>query len=204
MNHQHRYFFSVHETLIMAALAALGGVSGAAVSNVRAALHTFVVLPGGIGMQFLAGIHVVWLVLAVGLVRKPGAATITCLLQGGVEVLSGSPHGVLVLVYTGLAGLCVDLAWILLGRRDHLVVYVIVGALGTATNALVIPFLTSFSYGKHGVVVAVLILAGVALVSGAVLAGLLGWWLLRILRMAGVTGAHGTGRFLRGERTTPR
>ena len=74
MKRKRSEFFSLHDLLTMAALAALGGVSGAVVSIIRAAVHAIVVLPGG--MQFLAGIHVLWLILAVGLVRRPGAATL--------------------------------------------------------------------------------------------------------------------------------
>ena len=64
MSQQPRHFFSLHELLVIAALAALGGVSSAAVSNVRAALHAL--FPSPIGMQPLAGIHVLWFVIALG------------------------------------------------------------------------------------------------------------------------------------------
>ena len=46
MDQARPHFFSLHELLITAALAALGGVAGAAVSLVRAAVHALVVLPG--------------------------------------------------------------------------------------------------------------------------------------------------------------
>ena len=42
MSQPPRHFFSLHEALIMAALAALGGVSGSAVSWVGASLHAVV------------------------------------------------------------------------------------------------------------------------------------------------------------------
>ena len=55
MNATHRHFFSLHELLIMAALAALGGVSSSLISNIRATVHA--VVPSPIGMQFLAGLR---------------------------------------------------------------------------------------------------------------------------------------------------
>ncbi len=167
----------------MAALAALGGVSSAALSIIRAAAHAVVALPGG--MQFLAGIHVLWLVLAVGLIRKPGAATITGLLKGAVELFSGNPHGLLVLIISGMAGLSVDVIWLLLRGRKHQIVYMLAGAVGSASNVLVFAFAASLP-GSDVVVAGVAGLVCVALVSGAVLAGMLGWWLQGALRRAGV------------------
>ena len=189
-----RYVFSLHELLIIAALAALGGVSGGAISMIRAAVHALVVLPGG--MQFLAGIHVLWLVLAVGLVRKPGAATVTGLLQGTVELLSGNPHGVLVLLYSGLAGVGVDAVWILLGGRDRPTTYMFAGGVGSASNVLALKLVASLP-GHGAVYTGLALMAGIAFVSGAVFAGLLGCWLLRALRLAGAIGARPHDGFLR-------
>jgi len=171
----------------MAALAALGGVSGALLSMLREVSHA---VPGLGGLrQLLAGIHVLWLVLAMGLLRKPGAATVTCLLKGTVELLSSNPHGLFVFLYCAAAGISVDLIWLLLGRRDRLITYMLAGAIGTATAPWVFMLLGLLPPG--GVVLRVLLLlTGAALVSGALLAGLLAWWLVRALRKAGVAGAH--------------
>lgn len=171
----------------MAALGALGGVSGSAVSLVRAAVHALVVLPGG--MQFFGGIHVLWPVLAVGLIRKPGAATVTGLLQGAVELLSGNPHGLLVLAYAAMAGLGVDAAWILLGGRHRLTTFLLAGGVGASTNVLVLKFAASLP-GQGAASTGLAILAGVAFISGVLLAGLLGWSLMKALHLAGVIGAQ--------------
>jgi energy-coupling factor transport system substrate-specific component len=188
MNKHGGHLFSLHEVLIMASLAALGGVSSSAVSLVRDAVHAAVVfLPSG--MQFLAGIHVLWLVLAVGLVRRPGAATITALLKGTVELLSGNPHGLLILLYSALAGVAVDAVWLLLGRRHHPLTYVLAGGLGATSNIVVLVFAASLPT-QGGVLTGLAILAGSAFVSGTLLAGLLGWQLLTALHRAGVGGVH--------------
>ena len=57
-------------------------------------------------------------------------------------------------------------------------------------------------FGKT-ITTAMAILASVAFVSGVFLAGLLGWWLLRTLRVAGVIGAHAQNSFV-VERPTAR
>ncbi len=171
---------------MMAALAALGGVCSAALSNIRAAVHA--VVPSPIGMQPFAGIHVLWFVIAAGLVRKPGTATVTSLLAGAVELLSGNPHGLLVVIYSGLGGVGVDAIWLMLGGRDHPLTYLLAGGVGTATNVLVFVFAASLPT-QGAVLTAVALLGVTAFVSGVLLAGLLGWWLLQALRRAGVAGA---------------
>ncbi len=185
MSRSRPHFFSLHELLIMAALAALGGVSGSAVSLVGAAIHAFIGLPGG--LQFMAGIHILWLVLAVGLIRKPGAATVTAVLKGVVELLSGNPHGLIVVLMSGLGGIVVDLVWLLAARRDRVYVYMLAGGLGAASNLLIFKLMFSLPSGR-AVDTALWFLSGVAFVSGAWLAGLLGWSLMQALRRAGVVG----------------
>jgi energy-coupling factor transport system substrate-specific component len=194
MNESRRHFFLLHELLTMAALAALGGVSGSAISWIGASLRALIGLPGG--LQFLAGVHVLWPTLAAGLVRKPGAATVTGLLKGAVEFFSGNPHGLIVVLVSGLGGLVVDLVWILMGRRDYLAVYMLAGGLGAASNVLVFRAVLSLP-SHHAVNVGLWALAGVAFVSGTVLAGLLAWSLIHALRHAGVAGLQrpaGTGQ----------
>jgi len=186
MNGEQREFFTLHELLMMAALAALGGVTSSVVSMVRAAAHALIVLPGG--MQYMAGIHVLWLVLAVGLIRKPGAATVTALLKGSVELLSGNPHGLLVLLYSLFAGAAVDVVWVVLGGRDRLYMYVLAGAVGATSNLLVLMFAASLP-PQENILAALAALGSVAFVSGGLLAGVLGWWLLHALAQAGAVGA---------------
>lgn len=170
----------------MAALAAMGGASSAAMSMVRQAVHA---VPGLGGLlQSLAGIHVLWLVIAIGLIRKPGAATVTGLLKGAVELLCGNPHGLFVVLYGGLAGIGVDVVWLVLGGRNRVATYMLAGGVGTATNVLVLMFKASLPV-QGGMVTGLAALAGVAFVSGVFLAGLLGHWLLQALRRAGAIGA---------------
>jgi hypothetical protein len=95
-----------------------------------------------------------------------------------------------VLLMSGLAGIVVDAVWLLSARRDRLIVYILAGGAGAASNLLVYKLV--FSIPSTPVVGAVLAgLAIVAFASGAVLAGLLAWSLLDGLRRAGVIGAQG-------------
>jgi energy-coupling factor transport system substrate-specific component len=193
MTRERQTFFSLQELLTMAALAALGGVSSSAVSMLRAAVHALVALP--FGMQFLAGVHVLWLVIAVGLIRKPGAATLTGLLKGTVELLSGNPLGLLVLLLSGVAGVAVDAIWLLCARRDSSLVYMLAGGVGAASNVFV-GLLAASLPAKAQVYAGVGVMAGMAFLSGVVFGGLLGSWLIQALALAGVIGARTSARAL--------
>ncbi|MCK4341728.1 MAG: ECF transporter S component [Phycisphaerae bacterium] len=190
MNSTRGHFFTVHELLIMAVLAALGGALSTVVSMAGQAVHAAVGIPGG--LQFLAGIHVLPLVLALGLIRKPGAATVAGLLKGPVELLSGNPHGLWVVLYGVLAGLAIDLIWLLLARRHHPAIFMFAGGAGSATNLLVAKLAMSLPNDPR-VTIGLFVLAGVAFISGALLGGALGWYLLQALYRAGVAGAQRPG-----------
>ncbi len=187
MNRRARHRFTLHELLIMAALAALGGVSGSAVSWIGAWLHAVTGLPGN--LQFMAGIHVLWLVLAAGLIRKTGAATMTGLLKGAVELLSGNPHGLFVVLMSALAGVVADAVWWVAGRRDRVLTYMLAGGLGAASNLLIFKVIVSLP-NHRAVAGALAALALMAFASGAVLGGLLAWSLMNALRRAGVAGTQ--------------
>ncbi len=175
--------FTLQELLTISVLAALGGMSSSLVSLTGKALSAATGMFGG--LQLLAGMHVLWLVLALGLVRKPAAASLTGLLKGAVELFCGNPHGLLVLAYSGLAGLAVDSVWYVLGRRHHPVVYGLAGGAATLSNLLMIVLIFSLPIGG-GVLAGLALVASVAFASGVLLAGLLGWHLLAVLRRAGV------------------
>lgn len=178
--------FTLHELLIIAALAALGGVTSSTVSLLRAAVRAIFPFPGG--MQALAGVHVLWLVVAVGVVPKPGVATAVGLLKGAVEWLSGNPSGLLAVAYSGLEGLIVDVVWLALGRSHGRVAYALAGGLGSASNVLVTAAVGSLPGQSSAVRGGLALLASLAFISGVVLGGLLGWWLVQMLHRAGVAG----------------
>ncbi len=176
-----RYYFTTRDLLLMAALAALGGVSGTAINAIGDALQATLGISGS--LQWAAGLHVLWLVLAVGLTGKGGAGTITGLLKGAVEFLSGNTHGVLILLIDLVAGLLVDVAVFPFRYKDRLLPLTLAGGLATASNVFVFQL---FAAAPEDVVRFIWLIAGIALVSGVVLAGGLGYALLQALRRAGV------------------
>ncbi|MEA3338831.1 MAG: ECF transporter S component [Chloroflexota bacterium] len=180
---QRRYYFSTRDLLMMAALAALGGVTGTYVNTIGDFFQSVLGFAGT--TQWAAGLHVLWLVLAVGLTGKQGAGTITGLLKGVVELLSGNTHGLLVLLVDVVAGLLVDLGFAPFRDKDSVPAYALAGGLAAASNVFVFQLFAALptdtlAYG------AMLVVAGVAALSGALLAGFLGRLLLNALRRAGV------------------
>lgn len=178
-----RYHFSTRDLLMMAALAALGGVTGTYVTAAGKVLNSFVGAPGS--MQWAAGLHVLWLVLAVGLTGKQGAGTVTAVLKGAVELFTGNLHGILVVLVDIVAGLLVDLGFLPFRDKDRLPAYLLAGGLASASNVFVFQLFAALpadilSYGA-------MLLAGLlAAISGVVFAGFLGHTLVAILRRAGV------------------
>lgn len=182
MKKQH-YYFSTRDLLMMAALAALGGVAGTYINAIGDFMQSILGFAGT--TQWAAGLHVLWLVLAVGLTRKQGAGTVTGLLKGGVELLSGNTHGLLVVLIDLVAGLLVDLGFFPFRNKDSRLAYLLAGGLAAASNVFVFQLFAALpadilAYG------ALLLVGGMALLSGALLGGLLGHVLTNTLRRVGV------------------
>ena len=180
---QRRYYYSTRDLLMMAALAALGGVVSTYVNAVGDLFQSILGFAGT--TQWAAGLHVLWLILAVGLTGKGGAGTITGVLKGAVELLSGNTHGLLVVLVDVVAGLLVDLGFLPFRKKESLPAYALAGGLASASNVFVFQLFASLpadvlAYG------AMLLVGGMAFLSGVLFAGLLGRLLLNALRRSGV------------------
>ena len=101
----------------IAVLASLGGVMSAYIGYLGVALNKLIGTPFGAG-QFLAGLHVFWMMLAIVLTNRVGVGTATGALKGMVELLAGSSKGVLVLLLSITAGLIIDAVWAAASRRE--------------------------------------------------------------------------------------
>ncbi|MCU0522932.1 MAG: ECF transporter S component [Anaerolineae bacterium] len=178
-----KHTFSTRDWLMMSALAALGGVTGTYVNAIGDFMQSILGFAGT--TQWAAGLHVVWLTLAMGLTGRIGAGTLTGLLKGAVELLTGNTHGLLVVLIDLVAGLLVDAVFLFFRRKDRLPAYLLAGGLASASNVFVFQLFAALpadmlAYG------ALLLVGGLAAVSGVVFAGLLGWVLLGALHRAGV------------------
>ena len=168
---------------MMAVLAALGGVASTYIQTLANALHAALGFPGA--TQALAGLHVVWIVLSVGLTGKQGAGTVTGIAKGAVEFLSGNTHGILIILIDVVAGILVDLGMLPFRNKNSRLAYMVAGGLATASNVWVFQAFASIPTDVL-TMSAVLVVSLVSFVSGVLLAGVLGKVLLDSLRRAGV------------------
>ncbi|MFW9986407.1 MAG: ECF transporter S component, partial [Candidatus Odinarchaeota archaeon] len=68
------YYFTTRDLVTIAVLSALGGALSTFVGYLGLLLNTAIGTPFGAG-QFLSGLHVFWIILAAGLIRKVWVAT---------------------------------------------------------------------------------------------------------------------------------
>lgn len=179
-NVKKRYYLSNRDLLVIAILSGIGGVLSTYVGYLGNLLNRIFVVPFGAG-QFVAGLHTFWIILVAGLVRKPGAGTAAGLLKGIVEMLTGSTHGIAIVLVSLVQGLMVDLV-LLIMRRHTLASYSIAGGISAASNVFVFQLL----YFSGAPISYILFIGGLAFISGCLLGGSFGHSVLDIISDAGL------------------
>ena len=176
-------YFTTHHVTLLSALAAAGGITSTYVNLIG---DTFQAALGFAGStQWAAGLHVIWLVLASALTGRVGAATAAGLLKGLVELFTGNTHGILVLLIDLAAGLIVDIIFALARAKFNWLTACLMGGLASASNVFIFQIF-SFLPADRLIWQAMLVLAGVAFLSGALFAGLLAFAVLAGLAKAGL------------------
>jgi len=140
----------------------------------------------------------VWLVPAVVgalVIRRPGAALFTELVAANVELFLGNKWGAAVLLSGMLQGLGVELALALFRHRRFSPAVAVLG--GVLAAMLEIVFFEWQSYVAEYSGAWKAIYLGCGMVSGAVVAGVGGWVLVRALARAGALNAFPPGQEIR-------
>ncbi|MFN2304218.1 MAG: ECF transporter S component [Anaerolineales bacterium] len=181
--HKNHFYFFTRDLLTMAVLSSLGGITSTYVNAISDVVHAMLGFPGA--SQWAAGLHVVWIVLAMGITGKPGTGILTGLLKGGVELMSGNSHGVIILLVDLVAGLLVDFAFLLFKSKRALLPYLLAGGLATASNVIVFQFFATLPKNILALG-AILILVLVAFLSGLIFAGFIPYILINSLTKAGI------------------
>jgi energy-coupling factor transport system substrate-specific component len=183
------YYLTTRDMLVIAVLSGIGGVMSTYVGYLGNLLNRIFGVPFGAG-QFVAGLHVFWLIVAAGLVRRPGAATSAGLLKGCVELLTGSTHGVAIILVSLVQGIIVDLVLVIV-RRHNLAGCMLAGSFATASNVIVFQLL----YFSGAPVTYLVFISGLAFVSGLLFAGSFGYSVTQTVLMARPVKVSGeTGR----------
>ena len=159
----------LRDLVLVALLSAVGGVLSTYVGYLGNLINRLFGVPFGAG-QLIAGVHVLWPLLARALIGRFGSGTMTGLVKGLVEFLSGGTHGIVIVLVSAVEGLLVDVGMSMSARR-HLGVIMLTGAVASVSNVFVFQAIY-FS----GISPAILLgMAGLALVSGATFGGYLAW-----------------------------
>lgn len=177
------FYFSTRDLLVMAVLAALGGVTSTYVNAIGDAMLAALGFAGA--TQWAAGLHTIWVVLAMGILRKTGAGTLTGIIKGVVELMSGNTHGVIILLVNLVAGLLVDLGFFLFKDKRSIVPYLVAGGLSAASNVVIFQFFATLPSNILAIG-AILFLTIVAGVSGVVFSGIMPYLLVNMLVKANV------------------
>jgi energy-coupling factor transport system substrate-specific component len=141
-----------------------------------------------------AFIYGVWLlpgVLAMLVVRKPGAAVFAMVLAATVSALLGSQWGTQVIWYGVLEGLAPELVFLAFRYRRFDLPVALAAAAAAGLMAFALDWFFYYRDWSAGWIVAY----GLILVaSSVVIAGLGSWWLVRRLARTGVLDAFASGR----------
>lgn len=188
------YRYRTVDILLMGAIAAVGGVVSA-----------YVVLPwakfiegllGPFGAVFDNPFLIFWGIVAVLLIRKPGIGVITSTLVGIIEVLVGSPDGLIVVMVTFLQGLGVELGFLIFRYRATLPATIAAGA-GAGLGASIALL---YVFGFFQLVVGIQIPFILALMAGdAIIGGLLAWAIAQGVIRTGVWQGSDSGAYQRVE-----
>jgi len=178
-----REWLSTKDLVTIALLAALGGVLSTYVGYLGNLINHMIGVPFGAG-QFMAGLHVLWIVLAIGITKRKGAGTVTGLIKGIVELFTGSTHGIVIVAVSLMQGVTADIFLFsdkAKEKRDY-TTFAIAGAFSSAVNVAV--FQVFFFSGVPIILIAMLcMLAGA---SGMIFGGWLAIEMLDALEQTGM------------------
>ncbi len=176
--------YSTRDIVIIAVIAALAGVINTGTGNVWFAANASL---GPLGGALLQGAFMWAYILVAWLIRKPGAALILGVIETAVEVLLGNASGVGTIGWGVTQGLAVEvvLAFTAYNKYD-LVTAIAAGAassqFGTLWTAILFGWDPAFARD-------VWLAVPVNLISGAIISGLIGFYLSRAIARTGLVRA---------------
>ena len=188
----HRWSSSLttRDIVTIAVLSSLGGALSTFVGYLGNLVNLALGVPFGAG-QFMAGLHVFWIVLMRILVPRTGVGTGGGLLKGMVEMITGSTHGILIVFVSLIQGVIVDIG-ASLARTDNgfgsrLTWWVAAGA-SSAANVIIFQ-LFYFTSTVTWYILYIIFITLLAFSSGVIFAGYFAWETREFLIDAGVASS---------------
>ncbi len=170
----------------IAILASLGGSLSTFVGYLGNLINLSLGVPFGAG-QFLAGLHVFWLVLMRVLLPHRGVGSFGGLSKGLVEMFTGSTHGIVIVFVSLIQGILIDAVAEIGGeyksnRIGMRIVWWLGAGLSSASNVWVLQV-----FYLPGIdIVYLLVISILAFCSGVIFAGYFAWETLEFLNDSGV------------------
>jgi energy-coupling factor transport system substrate-specific component len=153
---------------------------------------------GPVTMDVVMGFWFIVSIIAAAIIRKPGAAILSEFLAALVEVLLGSPAGLLLLVAALVQGAGAEIVFAARGWRDYRLPVLIAAGVGASVFSFAYTWFL-FDYGAldPGLLVVMFVLR---CLSGALLGGLAGYWVTEALYRTGVLSGLAIDRDRRSAR----
>ncbi|MBT9159083.1 MAG: ECF transporter S component [Dehalococcoidia bacterium] len=115
-----RFFarFYMFDLVLIALMAVLGIATKPVIVPLVRIITGPLLIPGG---ALAGGLYMMWLVMAAGLVGKPGAATLTAIVQAIVVMATGTfgTHGIATLVTYTVPGIAADVVFLFARRQKY-------------------------------------------------------------------------------------
>jgi len=177
-----KYYFSTFDLILIAIIAGIGGViNGALMYTFIQPFKPLFIFLGPISWVPLSGLYVLWPIIARLLIRKRGAATLCGLIQGFVEMFAGSRLGLQPIFFAGMEGLFIDIGFELIKDKTKLFSSLLGAALANLVADEIYFFLykmtSPFELSVGGLI---------AILSGIIFAGLLGWLIAKAIYNTGI------------------
>ena len=132
-------YFSVKALAFIVMMAALGAVVSVPLGYLSKALNILPMLPFG-SPQLLAGVHVLWLLIAALYTRSIGSALVTGLVKGLIETTFFSAQGITAIPISMVEGLLLETGLFFLGSINK-VSLAVSGGLSAVGNVIVLRLL---------------------------------------------------------------
>jgi energy-coupling factor transport system substrate-specific component len=173
--------WTLRETLIVAVLGAVFAILYLAWVQVWLVAQTIF---GSLTMDVVMGFWFVVSIVAAAIIRKPGVAFTAEVLAALVQILLGSPAGLLLLVTGAIQGAGAEVVFAATRWRNYSLPVLMAAGVGAAIFSFVYTWIR-FDYGslQPAILVAMFTLR---CLSGALLGGLLGHLIVRALYKTGV------------------
>lgn len=165
--------FSSYELIIIAFTAALGIAVKPFIVSLSHLITGPLLIPGG---AFAGGFYMLFVILGAGLVKKPGTATLICIIQAILVTVTGvyGTHGIASFITYILPGFMVDFIWFLIGHRGCCKLCCFIGCIVANVSGV---FLVNFVFFRLPMIPLLLSLS-IAALSGAI-GGLVAWSLIQ-------------------------